>query len=188
MKRVLNLLKKKQDSINRPLVVCIDGRCGSGKTTLANFLKQELDCEVIHMDHFFLQKHQRTPFRYSQAGGNFDYERFIFEVKKPLQANEEIVYQRFSCVTMNLEEKIKINRSKMIIVEGTYSCHPFINDIYDFKIFVTVDKEEQLRRLKERDGEFYLDKFIKEWIPMEEAYFRVYAIDSKADMLIELEA
>ena len=34
MERVLKLIKKKQDSINRPLRVCIDGRCGSGKTTI----------------------------------------------------------------------------------------------------------------------------------------------------------
>ena len=44
------------------------------------------------------------------------------------------------------------------------------------------------RRLKKRDGEIFLEKFIKEWIPKEEAYFRVYAIDAKADMLLELEA
>ena len=188
MERVLKLIKKKQDSINRPLRVCIDGRCGSGKTTLAHYLKKELDCEVIHMDHFFLQKYQRTEFRDSQAGGNFDYERFILEVKKPILENKNISYQRFSCSTMSLEENISINTNKMIIVEGTYSCHPFINDIYDLKIFVTINKEEQLRRLKERDGEFFLEKFIKEWIPKEEAYFRVYAIDAKADMLIELEA
>lgn len=43
-----------------PLVIAIDGRCGAGKTTLAQNLSQELSCSVIHLDHFFLRPQQRT--------------------------------------------------------------------------------------------------------------------------------
>ena len=35
------------------VLIAIDGRCASGKTTLANRLQEELVCEVIHMDSFF---------------------------------------------------------------------------------------------------------------------------------------
>ena len=41
------------------LVIAIDGRCASGKTTLAAYLKTALSCNVIHMDHFYLRKEQR---------------------------------------------------------------------------------------------------------------------------------
>ena len=60
-----------------PLVIAIDGRCGAGKTTLAQNLSQELSCSVIHLDHFFLRPQQRTPERLKQSGGNFDRERFL---------------------------------------------------------------------------------------------------------------
>ena len=43
-----------------PMMIAIDGRCAAGKTTLADRLKEEFDCSVIHMDHFFLQPKQRT--------------------------------------------------------------------------------------------------------------------------------
>ena len=62
-----------------PLVVAIDGRCGSGKTTVAALLAQRLDCTVLHADDFFLRPEQRTPQRMAQPGGNFDRERFFTE-------------------------------------------------------------------------------------------------------------
>jgi adenylylsulfate kinase-like enzyme len=47
--RIELLLKEKQY-----VLVAIDGRCASGKTTLAAALKEKLSCEIIHMDDFFL--------------------------------------------------------------------------------------------------------------------------------------
>ena len=66
-----------------PLVIAIDGRCAAGKTTLAARLKDERNCNVIHMDHFFLQQEQRTEKRLKEPGGNVDYERFVKEVILP---------------------------------------------------------------------------------------------------------
>lgn len=43
-----------------PLLIAIDGRCGAGKTTLAQRLQQELGGRVFHMDDFFLRPVQRT--------------------------------------------------------------------------------------------------------------------------------
>ena len=59
------------------LVLAIDGRCAAGKTTLAARLAELCDCNVIHMDHFFLCSKQNTMERLQQAGGNMDYVRFI---------------------------------------------------------------------------------------------------------------
>ena len=61
----------------QPLIVALDGRCASGKTTLAALLQQRTGCSVVHMDHFFLRPEQRTRERLEQPGGNVDYERFL---------------------------------------------------------------------------------------------------------------
>ena len=37
-----------------PAVVAIDGRCGSGKTSLAELIRQLIPCNVVHMDDFYL--------------------------------------------------------------------------------------------------------------------------------------
>lgn len=62
------------------LVLAIDGRCAAGKTTLAARLAELCDCNVIHMDHFFLCSKQNTMERLQQAGGNMDYVRFCEEM------------------------------------------------------------------------------------------------------------
>ena len=60
-----------------PLIIAIDGPCGSGKTTLASHLARELDAQTVHLDDFYLQPFQRTPQRLAQPGGNLDRERLL---------------------------------------------------------------------------------------------------------------
>ena len=84
---VMVLLEEKlrqQVRQDKPLLVAIDGRCASGKSTLAKDLQKQLDCNVIHMDDFYLQPHQRTTKRLREPGGNVDYERFETEVLQPM--------------------------------------------------------------------------------------------------------
>ena len=38
------------------VIVAIDGSCTSGKTTLATHLAEIYDCNVFHMDDFFLRR------------------------------------------------------------------------------------------------------------------------------------
>ena len=68
----------------KPLLIAIDGKCGSGKTTLGFYLKRQFDANLFHMDDFFLQDSQRTEERLAETGGNVDYERFREEVLKSL--------------------------------------------------------------------------------------------------------
>ena len=46
----INEIIKQEDNTDRPILVAIDGRCGSGKTTLGEYLKGQLDCNLFHMD------------------------------------------------------------------------------------------------------------------------------------------
>lgn len=51
---ILNKIKKEEFSERKSsYIVAVDGRCASGKTTLAEELAECLSCSVIHMDHFF---------------------------------------------------------------------------------------------------------------------------------------
>lgn len=53
-------------------VLAIDGRCGSGKTTLAALLAQTLPCRVVHMDDFYLPFAARRPDWRTTPLGNMD--------------------------------------------------------------------------------------------------------------------
>ena len=63
---------KKEENTDSPILVAIDGRCGSGKTTLGEYLKGQFDCNLFHMDDFFLRMEERTPYRKKASGGNVE--------------------------------------------------------------------------------------------------------------------
>lgn len=174
--KALTLIRKAAKT-HEHLLVAIDGRCASGKTTLANELAHLLNCQMIRMDHFFLRPEQRTQERYAEAGGNVDRERFLQEVLIPLQAGKPFSYQPFDCHTMTLGDPIFVDRAPVTIVEGTYSCHPALRDAYHLRFFLTVDGEEQLRRIAARNGEAALAVFKARWIPLEEAYFAAFDVE-----------
>ena len=158
------------------IIVAIDGPCASGKTTLAAELSARLSCPVIHIDHFFLRPEQRTPARLSEPGGNLDRERFAEEVLTPLCAGKDISYRPFVCATMTLGERISVPRAPITIIEGSYSCHPDLRESYDLRLFTTIDPTEQEQRLLAREGKEKLEVFKTRWIPMEEAYFKMFDV------------
>ena len=82
--QAIRQLQKEKEGLDEPLIVAIDGRCGSGKTTLGEYLEQVFDCNLFRMDDFFLRMEQRTPQRLKETGGNVDYERFEETVLRPI--------------------------------------------------------------------------------------------------------
>ena len=83
-KHQINMLLEEKNFV----IVAIDGKCTSGKTTLASKLAELYDCNVFHMDDFFLRPEQRTPERFAEVGGNVDYELFLEEVRLPLKSSK----------------------------------------------------------------------------------------------------
>ena len=164
------------------LLIAIDGRCASGKTTLAKALQSECECNVIHMDHFFLRPEQRTSARLSEPGGNVDYERFLEEALLPLERGETFSYRPYDCQTQRLAEAIRVEPRPVTIIEGAYCCHPRFIDKYDLRVFMTVDSQEQLLRIRSRNGEAGLARFKELWIPLEERYFEAYRIQEKCEI------
>ena len=177
MEQILRAIEAVKAEKGRCLVA-IDGRCASGKTTLAAELGQRYGCDVIHMDQFFLRPEQRTPERYAQPGGNVDRERFLAEVLLPLERGEPVAYRPFNCGTLTLDPPVTVPPAPVQLIEGSYACHPDLRDRYDLRIFLTVDSVEQLRRIEKRNGPAALAAFREKWIPLEEWYFSACAVES----------
>ena len=171
------LLAKKEH-----VVVAIDGPCTAGKTTLAGKLQSHYGCTVIHMDEFFLRPEQRTPERLSAPGGNVDYERFREEVLLPLSTGEVFSYRPFSCARMALAEPVTVPSGRLTVVEGTYSTHPYFQNPYDLTIFLTVDSKTQQQRIGQREV-WKQEMFRNVWIPMEQAYFQHFDIQSSCNLI-----
>lgn len=168
-----------------PFLIAIDGRCAAGKTTLAEYLRNSINSNVFHMDHFFLRPEQRTKERLQQPGGNVDYERFYEEVLFPLKQGLPVTYRSYDCQQQKLAAPVSIDSKPISIIEGSYSCHPNLWDSYDLRIFLTVPFEEQLRRIESRNGADRLFVFREKWIPMEEQYFTAFQIQMRCELLFQ---
>lgn len=175
------------ETMGRPGVIVVDGKCGSGKTTLANALAEEWQAPVIRMDDFFLPFALRTPDRLAQPGGNVHYERFAEEVLPFVGRADAFAYRKFHCSDGSFSELI-CPAAKVRIVEGSYSLHPAFETVWQalgaLTVFLSVKEEEQLRRLSRRDPEL-LESFRSRWIPMENRYFEAFQVAKKAHLCLE---
>lgn len=158
------------------VLVAIDGQCASGKTTLAALVQQVYDCNLFHMDDFFLTLPQRTPERLAEVGGNVDYERFRHQVLEPLQRGDDIRYQIYDCGQQKLTDWVEVPAKRLNLIEGAYSCHPYFGSCYHLTYCLTIEAEEQKRRILKRNGEAMLKRFVEEWIPRENAYLEQFGI------------
>ena len=165
------------------VLVAIDGCCTGGKTTLAATLTELYDCNVFHMDDFFLRPEQRTEARFAETGGNVDYERFREEILIPLTEGHKFFYRPFDCSTFQLADSVAVLPKQLNIIEGTYSHHPHFGDVYDLKIFVTIAPQLQKTRILQRPA-FLHQKFFKLWIPMEQQYFSGFQIQEHAHVTV----
>lgn len=167
-------------------VIAIDGMAGSGKTTLADALVRVLGCQVIRMDDFFLPRSLRTKERLAETGGNIHYERFAREIVPNIRKEHEFCYRRFDCGIMDYAGEVFVDACKLILVEGSYSCHPRFGDYMDLRVFVETDPETQLERISQRDIPGWMaERFRESWIPMEHRYHREFQIPEKAHIVIK---
>ncbi len=176
--KIKELLEKKEF-----VIVSIDGCAASGKTTLAEKLKEQFCCSIIHMDDFFLPLEKRTIDRLNEPGGNIDYERFYDEVIKNL--GSDINYGVFDCSVMKINNYQHVPKCKLLIIEGSYALHPYFGKYYDLSIFLDIDYDIQVDRIRKRNGEKMLKMFVDKWIKFEEEYHNKYNIKSIVDIYLK---
>lgn len=173
--------------LEEPKLIAVDGPCGSGKSTLAGLLGQMYDTTPIPMDDFFLPFDMRTPERLAQPGGNVHYERFAQEVLDRFERGKPVRWNRFNCADGTLNPR-EIPAADVVVIEGSYSHHPYFREtlakLNALLVFVSVDADEQLRRIEKRDPEL-LSMFPTRWIPLEKNYFEAYDIQGTADVVLQ---
>lgn len=177
-KKLLPVLQSIDASLTQygQAIVGIDGMCGGGKSTIAEFLREIYSAQLIHMDDYFLPFARKTPQRLSEPGGNVDYERFVQEVVGQPQ-DTPLQIRLYSCATGSLSPWQEIPPASVRIIEGSYCLHPhFARGLYDTRVYVQTDSATQQKRILARNGEEMLSRFISTWIPMENSYARAFSI------------
>ena len=169
----------------RPVLIALDGRCGSGKTTLAAQLAEQFPgSAVFHTDDYYLPPAQRIRNWAETPCANMDLTRLREEVLVPAQAGAAVRSRAYSCREGAYLPEQCVPPAPLYILEGSYSHHPLLTGYETLRVFLTCAKEEQTRRLQAREGERYAN-FAARWVPLEEGYFAQYHIAEMADFVVD---
>jgi uridine kinase len=187
LRRLIAAIEAKLNSDQSVVCVGIDGRCGAGKSTLAQILSGRLGASVIAMDGFFLPPELRTPERLAE--GNAHVERFLAEVAPFLRSGAGFACRRFDCAAGDYApEPVQVPPGVLRVVEGSYSLHPQLRHLYDVTVFCDAAPGEQRRRLLAREGPEGFARFEEKWVPLEEAYFARFKIREMANYVMQATA
>jgi len=140
------------------VVIGVSGGSASGKTTVANRIKEACNDSVELLSHDFyyiphddLPLEDRAKLNYDHPNA-FDTERIIKDIKCLKQgiAIERPVYS-YSKHT-RLSETVTVNPAQVIIVEGFMIFeNAELRELMDIKVFVDTDADERLIRRIVRD-------------------------------------
>ncbi len=161
-------------------IIAIDGPSCAGKTTYADLISKN----VVHIDDFYLPFKYRNEEVMKQLGGNIDFKRLIEEIILPYIKNKEVIYRPYECHNDKYEDEIILDNNDDLIIEGSYSHHPILKEYIDYKIFIDIKKDEQRKRIINRNKDNYED-FFNIWIKREEDYFNTLKIRENCDLLLE---
>ncbi len=162
----------------RGFSVVIDGRCGSGKSTLSARLAAVYGCGVVHADDYYLPFSAR-----SGQLGNLDADRMRRELSSP---GDTFVSRAYDPHKGAFSGSAEVKRTPFFVIEGSYSSAVTSNIGLRpaLTVFLTVAEAEQLRRISRRSPERTED-YKSRFIPAEEKYFAEYGVEQSADIVIE---
>ena len=158
------------------IVIAIDGKCGSGKTTLASEIQKQLDVSIVHADDFTIPFEMKTPERLSSPGGNLHSERMLAEFFEKLD-EKEIKYHPFDYSIGRISDRYETVDRDIVVVEGSYSLLPCFWPYYDKCYIIDEPLEVRLERILKRVGREKYQMYLDRWIPLENLYWDTYRFD-----------
>ena len=166
----------------KPILIGIEGFGGSGKTTLANQLKEALGSSYIVNIDDFIVKEKITEQSWDKGG--FDRKRLEEQVLLPASKCQAIKYQELIWQTNKLSEPKAVPTVDFLIVEGISSYHPDIAHYYDYKIWVDTPIKIAKQRGKQRDAGNENEKYWDLWAENDLRYQEKYHPERVADFVI----
>jgi len=162
------LLSLKQKTI----LIAVDGRSGTGKSTFAKYFANELKqykikTDIIQTDNFY-QKQKVARSNIDGYAYGYFWEKLREQVILPLKNNKAAEFKLSDWTTGKVFGQRKVEANQMIIIEGVISTYKEIADLFDLKIWLGCQKEARIKRIVNR-GDFPEEE-LKNWQIIEDDY------------------
>ncbi|MGD8751191.1 MAG: hypothetical protein PVG14_07200 [Anaerolineales bacterium] len=204
--QLLKILAEGISAVKRahPTRVAIDGVDASGKTTLADELVhplQQRGADVIRasIDGF----HNPRAIRYRQGTDSpqgyyqdsFNLETLKLRLLEPLGPGGSLRYQS-QVFDLHRERALEspirqARKDSILLFDGIFLMRPELRGCWDFRIFIEVEFEVVIERVKSRDQELFgtpeqvHQRYIQRYIPAQRAYLQSCQPKELADVIVD---
>ena len=179
-----------------PLVMAIDGRSGTGKSTLASLVAEEAGAAVVSLDDFFAASIPNADWdcmTVEERGVNvFDWARVRSEAIMPLITGRVARWHPFDFDsgpradgTYRMKnEASAVEPTSVIIIDGAYSSGPQLADLVDLTVLVETSEAERWARLTRREEAEFLAQWHARWTGVEDFYFSNVRPRNSFDLIV----
>lgn len=173
---LLNEIARLGGSRTEPLMVAIDGRSGTGKSTLAETVRRRLEAIVIDGDDFYAggtaeEWDAMTPAQRADHCIDWRRQRPILAELARGEGASWLPYD-WNADDGHLSDDLTVaHPAPVVVLEGVYSARPELADLFQLRTLLEVPDDLRRERLLHREGEFYRDEWEQRWASAEEHYF-----------------
>ena len=156
-------------------LVAVDGRSGSGKSSLADSLVPLLGASLIRMDDLYegwsgLETSERRLHRW---------------VVEPLATGAPVRWRRFDWATGEYAEWHEQAPSGVLIVEGCGAARDSLDWAYSTILWVEADESVRRRRLEQRGDWSTYRAHAQQWADDEQALFARERTRERANLIVD---
>jgi Uridine kinase len=144
-----------------PVIIAIDGRSGSGKTSLAGVVAAELrDATVVHLDDIYpgWDGLAATP------------PLLVAQVLEATRRGEAAAFRRFDWERGTFADSVAVPPTSYLIVEGVGSSVGMARRYADVRVWLEAEPAIRKSRGLARDGDAYAPHW-QRWADQEDAVF-----------------
>jgi uridine kinase len=189
-------------SCDRTVFVALDGRSGSGKSTVAAAVAEAMGLDaagrpnvtVIEGDEFYAGGSAATWDRRSpseKVDGVIDWRRQR-QVLEALRDQGVASWRSFDWESSDWDadeaplspESTSCQAAAVVLLEGAYSARPELADLFDLRVLLEVPREVRRSQLLGREGDEYRADWEQRWTEAEERYFGTIMTAETFDLVL----
>ncbi|MDP9093775.1 MAG: hypothetical protein M3N95_12800 [Actinomycetota bacterium] len=158
----------------RTVWIGVDGPGGAGKSTLARRIAAAIErAVVVAIDDFSGPRH-----------AEWDIERLREQLTTPLTRGLPARFQRWDWRRDEGMDWVEVLPGTVVIIEGVSATRSEVTVPWALTIWVDCPVDLRRARTLERDGAALAGRWLADWIPSEEAYFRAQRPQARAHLIV----
>jgi len=198
--RIISAAVERGCEVGRPVVVALDGRIASGKSTIAGRLDSRSDVVRVPLDDFYQTAIAEADLNRFSAAEKldfvFDWTRVRSDALEPLRASRPGRWHAFD-FTSGLTEAgtyqlslvaTEVQPAPIILLDGAYSASAPLSDLIDIAVLVDAPSSvRHARALARGDSPEFLSVWHQIWDEVEVYYFDHVRPPSSFDIVLSRE-